>query len=263
MPENHRLLVVGMLSFAIFASGARSECPRADEILASLTQIDRSQTARVELFSDGISAQMYAKAAATPGRPFARRRGSRFAGVIVVGLPVEPLWKAVSDEEHFDEDNGYLPLAVSRLIDGEPRAVRRTLLQSFNKWGIGRWWVAEARSNAELFERSGGKLWEVRWREQTDRYDASQPPLRELAERFKKLPLNRGAWLLVPVASDCTIVEYVGHQEPGGFIGMMQWLLAKREVRRAMRGMVALATEHIPAVHGEDRFLRPDGSALD
>jgi hypothetical protein len=101
--------------------------------------------------------------------------------------------------------------------------------------------------NGELFEASGGALWEVVWGDDMEGLEG--PPVDDPPD-LSPVKRTRGAWLLVPLAEDCTLVEHFNWSEPGGFVGMMQGLVLGRALR-----------EYRTTPAGPP-FVRPDGSPL-
>ncbi len=245
----------------LVAGPVRAECPSPEIILETVAGHDLSKTSRIDRFGKEMPAEIHRKAAARPGRPAAARDGIDGFGAIVVALPVERMWKAISDEDHFDLE-GFLPVKRSDVIEGDPRGPRRRLLQTFDRFGIGRWWVSDVFVNVELFEESGGSLWEVYWHDRMSEVDPSAPPMNEVSSSLTPLVESHGVWLLVPVADECTLVDYYVHADPGGVIGALQRLMLKGAIRSTLEGIVRMAEEHMEVVHSGERFLRPDGRPL-
>ena len=252
-----------MLAAVVLAAtlSADATCPSRDQILKRVESHDLSRASRLDRFGQEIPGKLHLKAATRPGRAIARRRGLHGFGAIVVDLAVERLWKAISDEEHFDLE-GFLPVERSDVIEGNPRGARRMLLQTFDRLGIGRWWVSEVNVNGELFSQSGGRLWETYWQDRMSEVDPSLPPVSEVSGDLSPLREGHGAWLLVPVAEECTLVDYYVHADPGGIVGAFHLLMLKGAIRSTLTGVVRMAEDHVDHVHPEERFLRPDGTPI-
>jgi len=241
---------------------ARAECPSAEAILAEIGQLELTLGSRTTELGLEPPSKLYRKAANRIGEPAVDRHGKRIAGVIVVELSVEALWKAVNDEEHHALD-GFLPVEHSEVIAGTPRGQSRLLFQFFSKFGLGRWWISRVEINTELFRKSDGRLWELRWEEGFDGYDLSKPPVREVAEKFSPLESTRGAWLFAPISDACTLVEYASFTDPGGALGLGHGLIAGGAVRDTLEAIIRMAQEHVESPHPEADFVRPDGKPFD
>lgn len=71
---------------------------------------------------------------------------------------------------------------------------------------------------------------------------------------------SRGAWLLVPLEDDCTLIQHFTWSHPGGFVGMLQGLVLGRALRESIEGLVKLAEERYQTALA--LFVRPDGTPL-
>ncbi|MGB5890617.1 MAG: hypothetical protein WBH75_11695, partial [Thermoanaerobaculia bacterium] len=196
-------VLLNLLASAICSA----ECPPAEEILDYLAGMDLRLASRTARFSVEPPEQLYAKAAADPGKAATERDGMQAAGVMVAELPVETLWMAINDEDHH-ADGDYLPIRYSQVIGGTSRGQSRLLFQYFRKLGVGRWWVDQMDMDGELFQRSNEKLWELRWQDRMDSYDGSPPPEVPIDPKVPPIRETRGAWLLVPINEGCTLIEY-------------------------------------------------------
>jgi len=255
----HTAVVVGLLVAALaVVSVAEGSCPAADEIQSRLGELGLERAARTARFSEPPPVELYRKASRKVGKLEVDRDGGKGIGVVVMELPVEVLWRAINDEDAQDE-GGYMPLKRSEIIGGTPRGVSRRVFQAGERMGLGRWWVTRTVMNGELFEASGGALWEVVWGDDMEGLD--RPPVDDPPD-LSPVKRTRGAWLLVPLADDCTLVEHFNWSEPGGFVGMMQGLVLGRALRESIEGLVELAgAEYRTAPEGPP-FVRPDGSPL-
>ena len=207
---------------------------------------------------DHKSVELYRKASRKVGKLEVDREGGKGIGVIVVELPVEVLWRAINDEDAQDE-GGYMPLKRSEIIGGTPRGVSRRVFQAGERMGLGRWWVTRTVMNGELFEASDGALWEVVWGDEMEGLEG--PPVDDPPD-LSPVKRTRGAWLLVPLAESCTLVEHFNWSEPGGFVGMMQGLVLGRALRESIEGLVKLAGAEYRTAPAGPPFVRPDGSPL-
>jgi len=182
--------------------------------------------------------------------------------VVIAELPIEELWRAVNDEDHHALKADYIPVQHSEVIAGEPRGRDRLLFQVFHRWGVGRWWVSRVRMDEKLYRESEGLLWGLDWADEIDRVDREIPTIAEVAKRMRPLQSSEGSWLMIPLAEDCTSVEYFTHTEPGGIVQLGQKLLAKRGVRLTLEGLLNLARDHV-SQHKVGDFVRPDNEPLD
>jgi len=206
--------------------------------------------------------KLYRKASREVGVPVIDRQGKKLLGVIVVPLAAESVWKAVNDEEHHALE-GYLPVEHSEVIGGTPRGTSRLLFQYFSKFGFGRWWISQVEINTALFQKSEGRLWELRWEDGSDRYDTTQPPVGAVAEKVQRLKTTRGAWLFIPLSDSCTVIEYASWTDPGGALGLGHGLIAGGAIRDTLEAITRMAREHITEPHPEADFVRPDGSPFE
>jgi hypothetical protein len=261
-----RLPVVVVLPALALASAlaAAEPCPGEAAIRERLARLMPERGARTVQFGVAPPVELYERAAHEIDRSVVRREGKTVQGVRITARPIEILWKALNDEPHHAIDDGaYVPVRHSEVVEGTPRGPSRLLFQYFKKAGIGRWWVSRVEMSPELFRASEGALWELRWHDVIDSVDATRPPYNSVSLDTAPLERSYGAWLLVPLAPSCTLVEYFNHTEPGGFVSLAQALLAKSAVRDTLDGIVRLADEHLSEPHPDAVFVRPDGTPLD
>jgi hypothetical protein len=251
-------LMLAATAFPV-AAQAESACPSPSAISGTMKSLDLGKTTRSARFHIEFPERLYLKAAKRPGDPVAEREGDRAFGVLVAEIPLERLWMAVSDEAHHTLE---LPVRYSEVISGTPRGADRTIFQYFKRWGIGRWWVSSVHMNRELYESSGGTLWETWWEDSMEDVDLSKPPVSEVASDIKPILMSRGSWLFVPLGESCTLVEYFIWTDPGGAVSMAQRLLATKSVRNAVNGIARLAEEHVLLPHEGPPFVRPDGTPI-
>ena len=181
--------------------------------------------------------------------------------VLVSELPIEDLWLAVNDEDHYAE-GGFLPVEFSQVVDGKSRGQQRLLFQYFKRAGVGRWWIDEVAMNQELFETSGGRLWELRWWDLMETHTESGLPDEVANMGLEPIQESRGAWLLIPIAESCTLIEYVTVSDPGGLLSLAHLLGSGVVIRETLEGTQRLAHEHIPRCRSDARFVRPDGTLI-
>ncbi len=236
----------------------KASCPPPEETLALLSKVDFDNSARVTRFGAESSPEGMVEAIREPGKILVTRDGKTGHAVALVEVPVEHLWKAVNDEDHHA---GFL-VDVSVVVGGTPRGPSRLLLQAVRRLGVGRFWVDRVEMSGELYTRSNGRLWELTWRDAFEEVDLDRPPIVDVAEDHRRVEWTRGAWLFVPLASDCTWVDYYVESDPGGALSAFQALGAKQAMRDAVEGLVRMAEEHVPEPHSEARFVRPDGEVL-
>jgi hypothetical protein len=262
------LFTTGSIAFggllALLSAGgppmAGASCPAAPGVLARLDELDLERTARTTRFSTPPPSQLYGRAAREVGTLFTDRDGKKGFGVVVVELPVEALWSAINDEDAHDAE-GYLPLARSEIIGGTPRGTSRIVFQAGERMGLGRWWVTRTVMSGELYETSGGALWEVTWQDDMEKVDRDRPPVDDHPD-LSPIEWSRGAWLLVPLSEECTFLEHFTWSSPGGFVGMVQGLVLGRALRESIEGMLRLAEERYQVPREGPSFVRPDGSPL-
>lgn len=253
--------LIGALALCL-PGGAAAECPSAQELLERVRKADLRLGARSARYATPPPLSLYEKAARKPDRPYANHKGSRGFAVMAAPLSVERLWMALNDEAHHALDGDYLPVKYSEVIGGTPRGASRLLFQYFHRMGFGRWWVSRVSMNRELYERSGGAFWELFWEDGMDEVDPEQPPMSRVSGKMAPMRGSKGAWLLVPIAPNCTLVEHFNWAEPGGMARALRPFVLDQALRDTVGGLVRMATEHFSAPHPEASFVRPDGTAL-
>ena len=255
----------GALSFAVLAfvvlaaPPVEGGCPVPDDVRAQLEAAGLERAARTTRFSTPPPRKLYGKAARSVGEVVTSRDGQKGFGVVLAELPVEVLWRAINDEDAHDE-GGSLPLARSEIVGGTPRGTSRQVFQAGEKMGLGRWWLTRTTMSGGLFEASGGRLWEVTWEAEMEGL-GKIPPVADPPD-LSPIEWSRGAWLLVPLGEDCTLLEHFTWSEPGGFVSLVQGLVLGRALRESVEGMVRLAAERYRAPSNDPPFVRPDGEPL-
>lgn len=250
-----RLVAFTSWILALTALPAAAACPPAH---TSLGEIDFEATARVSRFDATPPPELWEKAVEEPGEIMVSREGKAGHALALVELPVERLWKAINDEDH---QAGFL-VDESRVVAGTPRGRSRLLLQAMSRLGVGRFWVDRVEMSRELYEASGGRLWELTWKDDFQAVDLESSPIREVAAEHRPVEWTRGAWLFVPLGPECTWIDYYVESDPGGMLSSFQALGAKKALREAVEGLLRMAREHVPQPHPNARFVRPDGEVL-
>lgn len=246
----------------LVSSVTRADCPSAEIVVAQLEQLDLDSTHRGRVLELAPPWSLYRDAAAATGKVATERRGELGQAVAIYELPLEALWMAVNDEDHYAAGD-YLPVEHSEVIGGTPRGESRVLFQYFRRSGVGRWWVDRVAMNRELFESSSGRLWELEWWDLMQEYGPQGPPAPHTNLDLVPIEGSTGAWLMISLSDRCTLVEYVTVSNPGGWLSIANWFGAKRVMRENLEGLRRLAVEHIPQPHPQARFVRPDGTLID
>ncbi len=257
-----RYLAAVSLALVLGSAPVGAGCPSPEATLERLRELDLLGAYRTRELRLTPPWKLFEKAAAKPGEVAVDRSGRLGQAVVVAAVAIEDLWMGINDEDHYAE-GGYVPVEVSRVIEGTPRGRERVLFQYFKRGGFGRWWIDAVEMNADLYESSGGVLWELLWWDLMDERAEGGPP-----EEFSDLGLapireSRGAWLMIPLGVECTLVEYVTRSNPGGFLSMAQWFASGHVMRENLQGVQNLAREHIPQPHPGVIFIRPDGSVIE
>lgn len=250
-------LLITMLSTA----PGFGECLPPEVVDTRLRELNLSSAYRTEELGLEPPWSLYRKAAKSPGKVSIDRDGDLGQAVLLSETPIEPLWMAVNDEDHYSE-GGYLPVQHSQVVGGTSRGQQRLLFQYFKRAGVGRWWIDEVVMNQDLFAASEGMLWELRWWDLMKTHAESGLPAEFSDLGLGPIDESRGAWLLIPLGESCTLIEYVTISDPGGILGVAQVLGSGLVIRETLEGVERLAREHIPEPHPEARFIRPDGSPI-
>ena len=254
--------LVAVLAILSGAASGLAECPAGEEIRATLAGLQLERAARTEEFGLEPLDALYEKALKTPGKPVLERNGKLAQAVLLTTYPIESLWMAINDEDHY-AGGDYLPVRHSEVIEGVPRGERRLLFQYFKRSGVGRWWIDEVVMSRGLYQESDGMLWELQWWDLMETRGEEDLPAEFSDLGLAPIRESRGAWLMIPFGDSCTLVEYVTVSNPGGFLNLAQWFAAGHVIRETLEGIQRLASDHIPQPHPEARFIRPDGSAID
>jgi hypothetical protein len=244
----------------LLASPAQGNCPVPEDIQAQVTAAEVERAARTARFETPPPRKAYAKAAREVGKVEITRDGKKGFAVVVVPLPVEALWMAINDEDAHDTE-GFLPLQRSEIIGGTVRGVSRRVFQAGAKMGLGRWWITRTTMSGELYQASEGLLWEAAWEDDIADAERKRPPVEDPPD-LSPIEWSRGAWLLLPLTEDCTLLEHFSWSSPGGFVGFMQGMILGKALRQSVEGMVNLAGELYQGPVDGPPFVRPDGTPL-
>jgi len=245
----------------LITGSAVAECPSEEAMRARLAKVDLTLAARTARFKQPVPSDLHDKAFDNIGKPFAVREGQRVSGVIVAPVAAEEIWRAINDEEHHAE--GYLPVNFSTVVEGRPRGKDRVLFQYYRRAGIGRWWASRVFINGKVHEATKGKIWELYWQDWMDEVDRKKPPISEIDGQLHPIVSSEGAWMLVPLAESCTLVEQYSSSDPGGALGVLQALAAASAIRDTMKGIVEMAREHHCEPSQAASFFGPDGKPFD
>ncbi len=256
------LAMFALIGSVSLAAPTGEVCPSAEEIIQRIGALDMAKGTRTTDWETPPPTELYRKAVENPDQPYIQRDGDKGMGVILARMPVELLWKAVNDEDHHDLEGDYFPVRHSEVIDGTPRGASRLLFQYYKQAGIGRWWVTRVEMNRDLYQGSEGALWEIHWNDAMAAIDPADPPMNTVSRKITPIKRSRGSWLLVPLTDECTLVEFFVWSDPGGVIGVMQPLMAKKAVRSTLRGVLRLAQEHLSEPHHGGSFVRADGTPI-
>ena len=246
------------------AAAGQAGCPSPEKMRAQLAGLGLERAARTVKFEMPPPTELYEKACEQIGKPFNVRDGDKGSSVIVAEVPVAAVWKALNDENRHAEEGSPIPVKYSEVIDGAPGGESRLIFQWAKKFGLGRWWVSHVWMNRELYEGSQGRLWELQWENKSDEVDRDVPPMNSVSSDLEPVEFSEGAWLLVPLAESCTLVEYFNWSDPGGgVVGFTQPMIFSKGLRQTIAGMVELAEGYRVAASTGPAFKLPDGTSLD
>jgi hypothetical protein len=160
--------------------------------------------------------------------------------VAVLAAPVDQLWAAVNDELGFAEQ-AWGGRGV--VIRGEACADGRASLVTMPVPIFpDRWWVVGYRWADELQRASSGALRELSWREAPGPFPTLEPGLARTVEDGAQVRISRGAWLLIALDEDHTIVEYQLQSDAGGGLpGAVAAPFCSAAIRDTLRSMEARA----------------------
>ena len=136
-------------------------------------------------------------------------------GVGIVDVSIGRFWAAINDDVGKAE---VTRLAFAEQLMGEPCAEKRRMFQYLSvSMASDRWWVVNQTQNTALHEKSEGRVRELYW----ENVDDAQLPTATTQEWSRKgIPVifTRGAWLLIDLDGESTLVEYYTWADPGGYL---------------------------------------------
>lgn len=176
-------------------------------------------------------------------------------GVAIFDAPVDAVWRALTDLEHFAR---WMPVDFSAAL-ATPRRDGAIVFQYLSLPMVtDRYWCVEQDHNARLYTHTSGKVWELSWAEPQN--DAACASLPEISGDGMPVRWSRGSWLLVDLG-DRTLVEYATWSHPGGQLPAAQLArFAASRVPDTLDSLAAMARWE--ASRPKAGFYRPDGSAM-
>jgi hypothetical protein len=245
------LFVAVFVAFAAYAG-----------VVDELAEMQQFRAFRAADRAPVISAETYERALKGPVTGIQFVDGVNAAqgwGVAVYDMPIEQVWQGlVSENEHA----GVTPVSVSQVIKGAPYADGRMLFQYMPLPIVtDRWWVVKLRHNKRLYEASGGRMWELYWSDDSNPAYLQGTPNAAIAAQGMPVAWTKGAWLLVRLKDDRTLVEYFAWSDPGGRLPAGP---ASRFAGGAVKETLAAIEELARGLKGRSRsaYVRPDGSPL-
>jgi hypothetical protein len=178
-------------------------------------------------------------------------------GVVAMNEPIERVWMAVNDEVGLER---HLPTQTAAVLVGSDHGAPRTLYEYLPLPVVqDRWWVVEVEHSEGLFHDSDGRLWEQSWRDLRG-FDVAGTRVATEAAGGARVARTEGAWLLVAVEPNLTLVEYYVRTDPGGAIPAVVTRFADGAVRDTLRAVQTRVVE----LRGRPTsgFVRPDGAPL-
>ncbi len=138
----------------------------------------------------------------------------RVWGVGIVDVPIERMWAAVNDDRSKPE---WTQLSHVELLDGAFCSPTRRVFQYLDVSIVSdRWWVVDQRMNLALATASGGSVREVTWKSVDDMPGALTQSAAEWASNGVPVAFTQGAWFLISLGEERTLVEYTSFSDPGG-----------------------------------------------
>ena len=162
-------------------------------------------------------------------------------GAMLFPVGVDTIWATLTDEDTLD---GELGLSVSAIVGGSRYRDGRLLFQTLDlPFPIqDRYWVTKISHNERLFEASHGAMWELSWTDAGVDLDLSTSAYQSEVKEATKVAWTTGAWLLIPLGEDRTLVEYFAWSDPGGNVPRrLASKLVGRQVRTTLRNVLQLA----------------------
>jgi len=136
-------------------------------------------------------------------------------GLAVMDVGIDALWAGINSEtQHVD----LLPVDHIEVHTGEACADSRKVLMTASVPLItDRWWITQNTYNTAIHEASAGAMRELGWASPTD---FASLPLSTAAtaatDGLVPIGFSKGAWFLVSLDADHTLVEYHSWVDPGG-----------------------------------------------
>ena len=162
-------------------------------------------------------------------------------GVAIVDVGIGPLWAAINDE---DGKVAWTKADYAEILEGEPCGSTRRVFQYLPvPLFTDRWWVNIQRENDTLMQQSGGKVREMTWTTDGD-FSLPTATAKAWGDKGIHVGFTLGAWLLVQLDDDHTLVEYYTLSDPGGQLpARMASSLAANAIDDTIRAMVKGAKE--------------------
>ena len=178
-------------------------------------------------------------------------------GLAVIDHPVDQVWKVVNNEAAL---TAHLPVTHSVVLTGPEHAAPRTVFEFLPLPLLSdRWWVVNVAHNEPLYTRTNGRAWEQVWTDATHSTARDDVP----AQHQDGIPVawTQGAWLLVALPDDRTLLEYYVWTDPGGSLPAgPATRFAAGAVRDTLRAVDSLCDDALTWADAD--YRRPDGSAL-
>ena len=196
------------LWLAALASGSTIDGVLAEyESLRANRLVDRAPTIPEEAYRRAEAGEVVT--GLQPGSP-----APRAWGVAVIDVPLAAVWAAVNDNPSKPR---VTQLAHLEVLDGAPCVGDRTVFQYLDiRFFTDRWWVVHQRVNPTLADGSGGRMRELSWHSVDDATAHLTPQAQTWARDGIEVPFAEGAWLLLDLGGDRTLVEYYASSDPGG-----------------------------------------------
>lgn len=171
------------------------------------------------------------------------------------------IWLAIHDDQHNDLNAGLDEEVVSLGDKGT-----KVLYQSVDLPipFVDRFWVIQIANNPEIYEASGNRVLERTWTLHPEGRDVLSPALRDESKDMVWTPVNNGAWLVIPIGDQSSLVLYRVESDVGGivpdvFVGRFTASRVDDLMRRMQETAKTMAT-HYTGDHR--RIVLPDGKEI-